>query len=291
MRYAFYPGCSLESSASEYKASTLLVARALGLEIEEIPDWICCGSTPAHMTDELLGTALPAHNLLLAKGMGADAVLAACASCYNRLKAANGAAGDPDRRPLLEEALGESYAGDMPVLHALEPMLEAMEKPEFASRLKRPLAGLRVASYYGCLLVRPPEVTGFDDPEDPRSLDRVVETVGAEPVDWRYKVECCGATLAFGQVDVVRKLAGDILEDAKESGADIVLAACPLCHSNLDLRQRAVERFLGVDLELPVLYFTQLVGLALGLSGRRLGLEKHSINPAGAFKRRGIEVR
>jgi heterodisulfide reductase subunit B len=289
VRYAFFPGCALESSAREYKDSTMLTARSLGLELEEIPDWICCGSTPAHMADELLGIALPVYSLLLARKMETDGVLVTCASCYSRLRAANYAVRtDAAKRDQVAEVIGEAYAGDVPVYHMLELVSEMVAGPDFGRLIKRRLTGLKVASYYGCLLVRPPEVTGFDDPEDPQSLDRMVEAVGAQPVSWRFKVECCGAALAFSQVDIVRKLSGEILKDAVDSGADLITVACPLCHSNLDLRQRKIEKYLGVDLEVPVVYFTQLLGLALGHSPGELGLGKHMIDPVPVLRRLGI---
>lgn len=291
MKFAFYPGCSLESSATEYRASTELVARTLGIELEEIPGWICCGSTPVHMSDKLLGIALPADSLLQAERMKTDGVLVSCASCYSRLKAANHAIKTNERiRHEVGQALGVDYQGNVPVYHMLEIAAKAATGPDFEAKIKRKLKGLKVASYYGCLLVRPPEITGFDDPEDPQSLDRIVAALGAEPIKWRSKVECCGAALAFTHADIVLKLSGEILEDAKDSGADVVVAACPLCHSNLDLRQRSIEKYLGVDLEVPVLYFTQLLGLAFGYSAGQLGLGKHMVSPVPVLKRRGIHV-
>ncbi len=292
MKLALYPGCSLESTAKEYLDSTVVVAKALGIELEEIPDWICCGSTPAHMADELLSISLPAYNLQQAKQMDAEGVTVACASCYSRLRAANYAVTtDTGKREKVGKVLGEDYAGDVPVSHLLEPIGDIIKLPEFEARLKQKLSGLKVASYYGCLLVRPPGITGFDDTEDPQSMDRVVKAVGAEPVDWRSKVECCGAALAFARPEIVEKLSGQILQDARDCGADVVLVACPLCHSNLDLRQCDIEKYLGVDLEIPVLYFTQLLGLALGISCKELGLDKHTINPVPILKKRGIAVK
>jgi heterodisulfide reductase subunit B len=291
MKYAFYPGCSLESSAKEYRVSTVLVARSLGIQLEEIPGWVCCGSTPGHMADRLVGVALPAHTLALAAKMETDGVLVSCASCYSRLKAANQAIReDQALAGQVALALGARYDGNVPVYHVLEVVDRVAQAPGFEDKVKRRLKGLKVANYYGCLLVRPPEITGFDDREDPQALDRVTAALGAEPVAWRHKVDCCGAALAFTHADVALKLSGEILEDAKESGADVVVVACPLCQSNLDLRQRNIEKFLGIDLEVPVLYFTQLVGLALGYSAGQLGLGKHMINPVPVLKRRGIFV-
>lgn len=291
MRFAFYPGCSLESSAREYRASTELVARTLGFELEEIPGWVCCGSTPAHMSDKLLSVALPAHTLLLAERMKTEGVLVSCASCYSRLRAANDAIKrDASLRDDVARAIGGTYQGDVPVYHVLEVVAKAIERPGFDEKIKRKLKGLKVASYYGCLLVRPPSITGFDDREDPQVMDRLAAALGAEPVTWRYKVECCGAALAFTNPDIVLKLSGDILEDAKASGADLLQVACPLCQSNLDLRQRNIEKYTGVDLEVPVLYFTQILGLAFGYSAGALGLGKHIISPVPVLKKRGIHV-
>jgi heterodisulfide reductase subunit B len=291
VRYAFYPGCALESSAREYKKSTVAVARSLGIDLQEIPDWICCGSSPAHMADDLLAIALPSQVLLAASRMDTEGVLVSCASCYNRLKAANHAArSDPLLRDTVAEVLGEPYDGGVRVRHMVEAVLDAVQQPGFAAKVSQRLGGLRVASYYGCLLVRPPEVTGFDDPEDPQSLDRIAAAIGAEPVEWNYKVECCGASLAFGQTDIVRKLSGDVLDDALRSGADLMVVACPLCHSNLDLRQPEIVKHTGLEVKLPVLYFTQLIGLALGHSGRAMGLGKHVIDPSAALVERGIKL-
>jgi heterodisulfide reductase subunit B len=243
------------------------------------------------MSDKLVGIALPAHTLAAAGKMGTEGVLVSCASCYSRLRAANHAVKASEALAnQVALALGERYAGDVPVYHMLEIVAKAAQAPGFEDKIKRRLKGLKVASYYGCLLVRPPDITGFDDQEDPQSLDRVVAALGAEPVAWRHKVECCGAALAFTHADVALKLSGEILEDAKASGADAIVVACPLCHSNLDLRQRNIERFLGIDLEVPVIYFTQLAGLAFGYSAGQLGLGKHMVNPVPLLKRRGIHV-
>ena len=291
MRYAFYPGCSLDSSAKEYRESTEIVAGDLGIELEEIPGWICCGSTPAHMASKLLSVTLPAYNLVRARAMNADGVIVPCASCYSRLKTANYRIRESDSlKDKVKRALGEPYEGDVPVYHVLEVLARVIDEGGLEGKIKTGLEGLKVAGYYGCLLVRPPEITGFDDPEDPQLLDRVTQALGGEPVEWRHKVECCGAALAFTQGDIVLKLSGEILEDAQYSGAHIVSVACPLCHSNLDLRQRNIEKYTGLNLEVPVLYVTQLLGLALGHSARELGLTKHSINPVPALKKAGVKV-
>jgi heterodisulfide reductase subunit B len=290
VKLAFYPGCALESSAKEYKESTLLVARSLGLLMEEIPDWICCGATAAHMSDEVLAVALPSYDLVQARRMGADTVVASCAACYSRMRSANyELKHDPAMVDKVAEVLGERYEGDIDVRHFLE-IVNRVAREDLESRIKQPLEGLRIASYYGCLLVRPADVTGFDDREDPRMMDRLADLMGAEPLEWRYKVECCGASLAFSRPDIADKMSGDVLQDAKDAGADIVMVACPLCHSNLDLRQGDIEKRIGADLEIPVLYFTQVLGLALGHSARALGIHKHMIDPLPVLKKRGVRV-
>ena len=290
MKLAFYPGCALESSAREYKESTLLVASSLGLDMEEIPDWICCGATAAHMSDEVLAVALPAYDLLQAKRMGADTVVASCAACYSRMRSANfELKRDPGMVEKVAEVLGEPYKGEVDVRHFLE-IVNDVAVEDLKAKIKMSLEGLKIASYYGCLLVRPADVTGFDDREDPQMLDRLAGAVGAEPVDWRYKVECCGASLAFSRPDIADKMSGDVLEDAKDAGADMVMVACPLCHSNLDLRQCDIEKRMGASLEIPILYFTQVLGLALGHSARSLGIHKHMINPLPILKKRGLKV-
>jgi heterodisulfide reductase subunit B len=207
VKLAFYPGCALESSAREYKDSTLVVARLVGLDMEEIPDWICCGATAAHMSDEVLAVALPAYDLLRAKRMGADTVVVSCAACYSRMRSANYELGrDPLMVDKVARVLGEPYEGDVEVKHFIEVISGIMEEPRFKAAVKQPLEGLRIASYYGCLLVRPEKVTGFDDREDPQTLDRLAAILGAEPVEWRYKVECCGASLAFSRPEISDKM-------------------------------------------------------------------------------------
>lgn len=291
MKYVFYPGCSLESSAIDYNLSARAVASKLNIEFADFPDWICCGSTPAHMYSEVLSLSLAAENLLSARKLGANCVIVACASCYSRLRNANHILStNASLRAAVGEVLGEVYSGEVQVKHILEEIQQRVVDGSLKEVVRNPLDGLKVASYYGCLLTRPPEITGFDDPEDPQSMDGIVAAIGGQPVKWTSKVECCGAALAFCQPDVVKRLSGEILNDAKLSGADIITVACPLCQSNLDLRQRDIERYLGVDLEIPVLYITQLVGIALGYKPKDLGLGRLVISPRKALSRVGIAM-
>ena len=286
MSYLFYPGCSLESTARDYLISTRAVAEALGLELPELRDWICCGSTPAHQSNDVLGTALPAQNLLAAKG---NTVAVACAACYNRLKAANyKLAHDPAARKTVADALGAGYDGSTPVKHLIEILARDLGLPKVKARVTQPLRGLRVAAYYGCLLVRPPEVTQFDDPENPRILDDLLAAAGAEPIEWPHKTECCGASYSITNVEIVQKLTREVLAMARDAGADCIATACGMCQLNLDLRQKDIEKKFGEKFQLPVFYFTQLLGLAFGLEPRALGLRSLVVDPTPLLAKKGI---
>jgi heterodisulfide reductase subunit B2 len=274
---AFYPGCSLEGTANDFRRSTLAVARTLGLELPEIPDWTCCGSSAAHQSDPLLALALPAKNLAAAAG---TQVAVCCASCYSRLKAANHEiAGDDAVRQQVAEVIGVDYDGRTPVRHLLEILVRDIGLKVISRMVTKPLDGLRVVCYYGCLLSRPAEVTSFDDVENPTLMDKVMEAAGAQAVDWPHKTECCGAGCSITNVAVVHDLSRPILSMARASGADCIVTACPLCQMNLDLRQADIEARFGEQYRLPVFYFTQLLGLAFGLAPRELGIESLVVDP------------
>jgi heterodisulfide reductase subunit B len=286
MSYVFYPGCSLDSTGRGYRLSTEAVGRALGLNLPELPDWTCCGSTAAHQSNALLSLALPAKNLLAASGR---TMAVCCAACYSRLKVANHEiANTAGTRGRVAGVLGVDYDGSTPVKHLLEIIRDDVGLSEVTKRVRAPLTGLRVACYYGCLLVRPPDVMRFDDPENPMVLDRLMQAAGAEPVDWPHKTECCGASCSITKVEIAERLSHDILAMARDSGADCVVTACPLCQLNLDLRQRDIEARFGDRLGLPVLYFTQLLGLALGLQPRALGIDSLTVNAAPMLARKGM---
>ncbi len=278
MKYAYYPGCSLHSTAKEYDMSTRAVFNELGIELQEIPDWNCCGATSGHAMSRELGLALPLRDLATAESMGMD-VLAPCAACFARLKTADTTAkDDPALLQSITEQTGIKYGGGVEVLSVLKAF-SAVGAEEIAAHVKKPLTGLKPACYYGCLLLRPPDVVQFDDAENPTSMDDVMKALGAEPVDWPHKTECCGASLALSKSDIVVKLTHDILAMAKKSGANCIVAACPLCQANLDTRQDQVEAKYGEKIGLPVLYVTQLMGMAFGLPISELGLNKLMISP------------
>ncbi len=261
MRYAYYPGCSAESTARDMNMSTLAVAKALGIELQEPHGWTCCGATAAHQTDRQLAVSLAAANLVKVRDMKLD-MLVNCAACYNRMKVAN--------HEIANHPGEQDYDGSVKVRHLIEVLLEDVGLPAIKKSFKRSLNGLKVACYYGCLLVRPPGVMKFDDPENPKSLDRLVTAMGGASLDWPCKVECCGGGLALSRTDVVVNLSETILDMAAQSGAECIAVSCPMCQINLDLRQRDMAK----KYQMPVVYITQLLGLCLGYRADELGFEK-----------------
>jgi len=280
MRIAYYPGCSLEGTAIEFDLSARAVCEALGIELVEVDDWNCCGATSAHFTNHDLAIGLAARNLALAGETGADQVTAPCAACFSRLKfAEHKLREDPERLGAMLEKAEISYRGGMTVHSLVETLVSDYGIEAIKEKATQSLNGLKVACYYGCLLVRPADVVEFDDAENPRSMDNLLAALGAEPVDWAYRIECCGGGLALGRADIVRQLVGDILDNAVACGAECIAVACPLCQGNLDWRQGEAAAQRDQTYDLPVYYFTQLLGVALGVPPHRLGVEKH-ITPA-----------
>jgi heterodisulfide reductase subunit B len=281
--YSYYPGCSLHSSAKEYDISTRLVCEALGIELRELEDWICCGASSAHTTSDLLGLALPAQNLKIAEKEGLPVVIP-CAMCFSRMKYAIAGLKDNTTKNEINKVLQEEMG--QPV--AVESLLKILDGKTVPIPVVKPLAGLKVACYYGCLLVRPLEVANLDNVENPQMMDELMQTLGAESIDWDFKTECCGAGLPLARPDMVLKLSYQILAQAKSLGADCVAVACPMCHSNLDMQQKRMKSEDGERLDLPVLYFTELIGLALGLSAKDLVLKKHFIDPLPMLEEKGL---
>jgi heterodisulfide reductase subunit B len=272
VRFAYFPGCTSETTAIEFGLSTDAVCEALGVELAEIEDWSCCGASSAHSLDHELGLSLPARNVAMAQDTELD-IIAPCPACYQHVLAAdNRLREDVEWREEMEQQLGFQYKGQGRARH----LLEVLSNPEVLDRVRgcvtRPLTGLKVASYYGCVLVRPPEITGWDDPEHPVRMDLIVEALGAEPVDWSYKVDCCGASMALTRADVVITLSSRIAEAAQEAGADLVASACGICQLNLDTRQSSKTK-------IPVLYFTELMGLAFESSEADKWFRKHAVDP------------
>jgi heterodisulfide reductase subunit B len=288
MKYAYFPGCSLLSSAAEYAKASKAVLQAVGVELKEIDDWVCCGATAAHATSHLLSVALPAISCAAAEKEDLD-ILTFCAACYSRLKQTNQQVrDDPELQKQISEIIEEEYHGNLSILHITEVLARHVGLEAIKARVRKPLKGLKVACYYGCLIARMPENLRIDKTEYPMLLDDLMGAVGAEPLDWPYKTECCGAALTLARKDTVVRLCGEILQIAKENGADVLAVACPLCQANLDMYQSDAEKLLGQQLGIPVLYFVQLMGLAMGLDPQHVCLEKLIVDPLPILSKKGF---
>jgi len=291
-KYAYYPGCTLETTAVEYDISLRAVCKELGIELHEIEDWSCCGATASRTLNPLLNNALALRNLAIAEKGKADVVVTACNACFNNFKKAN--RGFKENEGLAKEMnrairdTGLRYKGKVEVKHLLDVIVNDLGLEEVSKRVKKKLGGLKVAPYYGCWIVKPKEVADFDDPEDPQAMDRLLNAVGAEVVPFReFKTRCCGGTIAMTEEEVANKLSFDLIRAAKNRGADAVVDLCPMCHFMLDVKQPVIKKEFGLDSDLPVLYFTQLLGLALGIDARELALEKNVVDLRGLLNRIG----
>lgn len=279
MRFAYFPGCTLSSSGYDYNLSFKYVAEALGIELVEVRDWVCCGAVSGRATSHLLSVVLPALNLSHAEQEGFDKLITPCPACLSRFKAANVEwAKDSGVREKIDQVSDSKYRGTVRVYHPLEVFLE-LGPERIRERVRRKLSGLKIGCYYGCLLTRPPEVCQFDRVEDPQSMDSIVRLLGAQPMEWFLKTECCGNVMTLTRADVVTKLSSDILHEAREAGVNVIAVACPLCQANLDGRQRQIEEKDDTRYRLPVLYITQLMGLAFGARPKELGIQKLITSP------------
>ncbi len=288
MEAAYYPGCSGQGTSADYERSTRAVCAALGIVLREVEEWSCCGATPAHACDARLSAALCARNLRLAAVRGADRLLTPCPSCLANLRTARRRTADPAFREqidtLLDIPLPQTADGgaDLPdAVSVLQVLAEEVAPEAIRDRVVRPLSGLRIAPYYGCLLNRPTDLMRFDSPEHPTAMDRLLEALGAEVAAFPWKTECCGASLGIPHREITARLSGRILSAARDFGADALAVACPLCHMNLDLRQKQAGTACNTVFNMPVLYYTQLMGWAFGLSGKELGLDKLCVGADG----------
>jgi heterodisulfide reductase subunit B len=277
--YTYYPGCSAEATAIPLGISVPAVAKALDIDLAELEDWNCCGSTPYHSVNKLEAAAMAARNLAIAEKTGLDLVTP-CSNCYVVLASVNEHLKElPSFREKVDEALAAgnlTYSGGVKVRHLAEVLYTDITPEVIASKVTKPLKGLKVAAYYGCQLVRP---NGFDDPESPHSLDDLVTSLGAEAVPWEMKARCCGSSLIMPEPDVALELINKILRNAQEHGAQCLITPCPLCQINLDAYQSQVNSKFKTSYNLPVLFVTQLMGVALGIPAKELALSKNIVSP------------
>ena len=271
MKVSYYPGCSLHATAKEYDQSVKAVSAALGIELKEVEDWSCCGATSAHSTNFKLSVALPARNLIAAEKDALD-VMVPCAACFNRFKSAqHHLKDDPKLKKEIEKIVGWTYKGTARVRNPIDIIFNDIGLDTLKGLVKRQLTGLKPVSYYGCLLLRPPEVCEFDNYENPVLLDKMMDSLGAEVKQWSYKTDCCGWSLTISRSDIVGNMVNKLMKMAKEAGANCIAVACPVCMANLDMRAKA-------ELRIPVFYFTELIGIALGLKGSQDWIKLHNID-------------
>ncbi|MFC1525110.1 CoB--CoM heterodisulfide reductase iron-sulfur subunit B family protein [Planctomycetota bacterium] len=278
MKYGYYPGCSLHSTGAEYDVSFKAVCEKLDIQLEEVPNWLCCGTSPAHSTSHLLSLALPIKNLALAEGAGLKDMVVPCAACFSRFKIALHETEDNEKlSEEIKEIISGPFKRKVNVLHPLE-IFAQMDPKALKEKATQDLSHLKVVCYYGCLLTRPAKAMQFDICEYPMTMDKVLDAMKIPVLDWSYKTDCCGGSFALSETDAVLTLTHKILENAKAVGANAIAVACPLCHANLDTRQTEIEAKYETQYGIPILYFTQLMGLALGVESQQLGLNKHLVS-------------
>ena len=286
MNFAYYPGCSARGSSKDYEMSTQAVCKALDMRLVDIPDWNCCGSTPAHAVDTELSAALCVRNLDIAAQQQAELLLTPCPSCLSNLKLASKRMEDPAFRVRVDELLdGPSAKTFPPVTSVMQGIAGQMDMDAIAARVRQSLKGLKLVAYYGCLMSRPAEVMNFGDPENPTLMEEMMSACGAEMLDFPLKTACCGASFGIPERPMTAKNSGRILELATRLGADAIVVACPLCQMNLDLRQDQASAAMDTKFRMPVLYFTQMLGLAFDLPEEELGLNKLCVSPNGLMRK------
>jgi heterodisulfide reductase subunit B2 len=279
MKVSYYPGCSLEGTAADYAASIAAITPLMDVELAELEDWNCCGASAAHSINHQLALELPARNLALARKTGLDLVVP-CALCFNRLKAAEKAESHSGRAA---EPINGGKVWDL-----LEFLTQKSFLTDLRQKIVRPLTGLKAVGYYGCLASRPPDITDKTDYENPEDLERLLQVLQAEPLDWSFKTDCCGAGLAMSRPDLIDTLVGRLYDRALAAGAECFVVACQMCQANLDLSQGRINKNTGKSYYLPVFYFTELIGLALGHPEAAGWLARHLVDPRPLLRHKGL---
>lgn len=279
MKIPYFPGCTLYKKAKGFDVSARASAKALGFELSELPQWNCCGATFPLANDNLLALVAPTRILVDAQREG-KRLATLCSICYNVLKRTNKLLQeDEEKREKIDLFIEEEYKGELQILHFLEILRDEVGFEKLRERVEKRLEGLKAAPYYGCLLLRPQEEMGLDDPDDPTILHDLLKNLGCEVVDFPFKTECCGSYLAVSSAEVAMELSYAILNSALREGAEVVVTSCPLCQFNLDYRQEGMSKEHSGFSPIPILYFTQLLGIALGLDSGDYGFEKHYVDP------------
>ena len=276
MRIGYYPGCSLEGSSKEYNDSLFAVAEKCGVTLEVIKDWSCCGASAAHNLNHDLAIALPARTLALAEKQGLTEIVVPCAACYSRMATSKKEiSSNVATKQKIENYIDLKLIADVKILTVFE-FLQKYIFPTVDQYIVNKL-NQKTACYYGCLYTRPKEIAAVEQIENPMEMDEVMAKAGATPIEWAFKTECCGAGLSVSRTDIVAKLSGKIIEDAADRGAESIVVACPMCHMNLDMRRPEIKKQIKKDINIPVLFITQALGLSMGISADRLGMNKHYV--------------
>jgi len=276
MKYAFFPGCVLEGAAKENYIATTAVAKALGIELVEIPGWTCCGASHVQDVDDLAATAINARNIALAEQMNMP-LLTVCNTCTLMLRKAK-AKLDGGQKEKINGILAKAdlqYQGTSEITHLLWVLLKDYGLDKLQAAVKRPLKGLKVAGYYGCHILRPPALMDFEDFANPQSLEKLIASLGGQPVEFGHRLKCCGFHATYTAEPDMIAITGQTNQSAVEAGADCMVTPCPLCQMSLDMNQPEGQAAVNCHQEMPVLHLAQLVGLALGLSPEQLGINRH----------------
>jgi len=280
--YSYFPGCSLEKMALSYHQSTMETTRELGVELVELEDWNCCGATTYFHVDELLANSLVSRNLAMAEKTGHDLV-APCSACYKNAYFTNAyLKEDPDLADHINYALEADnlhFSGTIQVKHLMEVFVDDMKLEEIESKATHPLSGLRVAPYYGCQIVRPKK--DHEDVENPQFFEDLMSAIGAAPIDYSYRLRCCGGSLIITSREAALTLVRDLLQNAADNDAEVIATACPMCQTNLECYQIQVNQEFGTNFSIPIMYFTQLLGLAMGIKPKKLGIGTEFISANG----------
>jgi heterodisulfide reductase subunit B len=283
MEVSLYPGCSFDGVAREYRESVEAVSKVLGVKFRELHDWTCCGASSAHVTNDKLAVALAATNLKTADKAGMDLVVP-CAACYQRLKVAEKHL--KQGKPV--EGFTGKYDGKFQIKPIVEFFWESVGEKALKEKVKKPLKELNPVCYYGCLTARPPKVTDARNPDDPRDMDLLLKSLGASVKNWSFKTDCCGGNLTLTRPDLQMKLTQKLLDMALEAGADSIVTECPMCHMNLDSKQADISRETGKSYNIPIFYFSELMGLAFGIPSVQKWLGRHTVDPRPLLRQKGL---
>ncbi len=289
MRYSYFPGCTLYTKAKKLDDAGRECSLKLGFELDELPDWTCCGATFPLVNDQHILMSGPTRILADTKDRGDDKLVALCSVCFNVLKRTNHVMlTDEERRAKVTDFIERDYHGEVEVLHYLQVLRDEIGFDTLKEKVVKPLEGLKVACYYGCLLLRPVKEIGLDRMENPTIFEDFIRALGAEPVDFPFKIECCGAFQTVNSMTTATRCSREILNSATLNGADLVITTCPLCQFNLDDRQPEILKEDPGFSTIPVFYFTQLLAVALGLNPEELGFERNFINPLDLLREKGL---